>query len=87
MQLLTPHFWWSSASEGRWSKPLPKQRLSRLKAPELKRSVHTLTLCFPKSQGTEEARGGMQKVIDKDLWDAPVEFMPPDRSVPTPGNE
>ncbi|CAL5221947.1 g4224 [Coccomyxa viridis] len=28
-----------------------------------------------------------QKVIDKDLWDAPVEFMPPDRSVPTPGNE
>ena len=29
----------------------------------------------------------MQKVIDKELWDAPIEFMPPDREVPTPGNE
>lgn len=36
---------------------------------------------------TEGDHGGLQKVIDKELWDAPVEFMPPQRDVPTPGNE
>ena len=38
-------------------------------------------------QGPECAQHGMQKIIDKDNWDAPIEFMPPERDVPTPANE